>query len=85
MKSMNLLIGLLLLSLIGYGQKETKSRLVIKKFESPKSGESADIFEASKNGNLEDVKKFIADRVDVNAKNDDDETALMKATWWGQF
>ena len=45
---------------------------------------SKQLLEASDNGNLEQVKELIRKGVDVNAKDNDDWTALMFASWKGR-
>ena len=95
MKNIGLL--LVLLSIVTCGNQETKTNEIteIVKIEETKTEEtsealeSADIFEAAKNGDLKSMQKFIADGVDVNieTKNGDmmGTTPLMVASWEGHI
>jgi len=42
------------------------------------------IHKACENGNIKAVKRFLANGTDVNVKNDDGLTPLMKAAGWGE-
>ena len=86
MKKIGLL--LILLSIINCENKESKSQTKIEVLETTKTKteetseviESTDIFEATKNGNFNDVQKFITDGVDVNYINIETENSDMMGT-----
>ena len=70
----HLLITIAAVVLVGYGESQ----------QSATTPQEIPIHEAAKLGNIEDVKRLLADGANVNAKNDNGSTPLHNAVWIGR-